>query len=162
MWQMNVSGGELVLRAVLVYAALLVMMRLSGKRTVGQLTPFDLLVVMLVGEAAGTSMTGDEQSVQGGLLVCAILIALNTLMGMLSARSLWAQRLLEGEAVLIGRDGQIFDAVRKKHRVSRNDIESALREADCSLADMRCMFLEADGKLSNLQSSSDSKNNGSH
>jgi uncharacterized membrane protein YcaP (DUF421 family) len=154
MWQMNVSGGELVLRAVLVYAALLVMMRLSGKRTVGQL--------MLVGEAAGTSMTGDEQSVQGGLLVCAILIALNTLMGMLSARSLWAQRLLEGEAVLIGRDGQIFDAVRKKHRVSRNDIESALREADCSLADMRCMFLEADGKLSILQSSSDSKNNGSH
>ena len=162
MWQMNVSGGELVLRAVLVYAALLVMMRLSGKRTVGQLTPFDLLVVMLVGEAAGTSMTGDEQSVQGGLLMCAILIALNTLMGMLSARSLWAQRLLEGEAVLIGRDGQIFDAVRKKHRVSRNDIESALREADCSLADMRCMFLEADGKLSILQSSSDSKNNGSH
>lgn len=154
MWQLDVSVGELLLRGALVYVVLLLMMRLSGKRTVGQFTPFDLLVVMLVSEAAGPSMVGKDQSVLGGLLVCAILIVFNMLMGALSARNSLAERLLEGQAVLIGRDGQIFDAVRKKHRVSSNDIETALREADCTLAQMRCMFLEADGKLSILQTTS--------
>lgn len=76
--------------------ALLLMLRLSGKRTLGQFTPFDLLVVML------------------------------------------------------GIDGQIFEAVRKKHRFPINDIEAALREFQCTLPKMRCVFLEADGKLSVL------------
>jgi uncharacterized membrane protein YcaP (DUF421 family) len=50
--------------------------------------------------------------------------------------------------VLIGRDGTIFDAVRRKHRLSENDIDEALREADCDLKDLRYAFLEADGKVS--------------
>lgn len=148
MWQLDVNWAELLLRAVVVYAVLLVMVRISGKRTVGQFTPFDLLVVMLVSEAAGPAMVGGDPSMLSGLLVCALLIALNTLMGVLATRLPWAERLLEGEAVLIGRDGQILEAARTQHRISRNDIAAALRESDCALAQMRYLFLEADGKLS--------------
>lgn len=139
---------ELLVRGVAVYVVLLVFMRISGKRTVGQFTPFDLLVVMLVSEAAGPSMTGDDRSMPGGLVVCAVLLALNALVGLLSSRSKTAERILEGEATLLGRDGQIFEAARKKHRISRNEIAQALREADCKENDMRYAFLEADGRIS--------------
>ncbi|WP_225783420.1 DUF421 domain-containing protein [Xenophilus sp. Marseille-Q4582] len=148
MLNLEVDAWELLLRAAAVYGVLLLMMRLTGKRTVGQFTPFDLLVVMLVSEAAGPSMTGSDQSLLGGLLVCLVLIALNTLVGAVTARSRTAERLLEGEAVLLGRDGAIFDKVRQKHRVARNDIEQALREADCDLEELRYAFLEADGRIS--------------
>lgn len=144
---LEMDALELVGRAAVVYGVLL-LMRATGKRTVGQFTPFDLLVVMLVSEAAGPSMTGDDHSIWGGLLVCLILIALNTLVGVVTARSRLAERLLEGEAVLLGRDGRIFDATRKRHRVSQNDIEQALREADCDLDELRYAFLEADGSVS--------------
>lgn len=148
MLELELDAWELLVRAAAVYAVLLLMMRLTGKRTVGQFTPFDLLVVMLISEAAGPSMTGEDQSLPGGLLVCLVLILLNTLVGVITARSRAAEKLLEGEAVLLGRDGAIFDSVRKKHRVSRNDVEQALREADCDLKDLRYAFLEADGSVS--------------
>lgn len=148
MLSLETSGLELIVRAVAVYGALLVMMRLTGKRTVGQFTPFDLLVVMLVSEAAGPSMTGSDQSLLGGLLVCLVLIGLNTLVGIVTARSVVAERLLEGEAILIGRDGVIFEQTRKKHRVSKGDVEQALREADCDIENLRYAFLEADGRIS--------------
>ncbi|MPS98050.1 MAG: DUF421 domain-containing protein [Pseudomonas sp.] len=148
MLDLDIHPFELLMRAAVVYALLLLMMRATGRRTVGQFTPFDLLVVMLVSEAAGPSMTGSDQSLPGGLIVCVVLIALNTLIGFVTARWRGAEKLLEGEAILIGRNGQIFDAVRKKHRVSQNDVEKALREADCEEQDIRCMFLEADGSIS--------------
>lgn len=148
MLNLELDALELVLRAAAVYGVLLLLMRMSGKRTVGQFTPFDLLVVMLVSEAAGPSMTGKDQSLLGGLLVCLILIGLNTLIGIVTARSRMAEKLLEGEAVLLGRDGKVFDAVRKRHRVSQNDIDQALREADCDLKELRYAFLEADGSVS--------------
>ncbi|MEJ8294174.1 YetF domain-containing protein [Delftia tsuruhatensis] len=148
MWNLDIHPFELAIRALAVYVLLLLMMRMTGRRTVGQFTPFDLLVVMLVSEAAGPSMTGSDQSLPGGLLVCVILIALNTAVGFVTARWRVAEKLLEGEAVLLGRDGKIFEGARKSHRVSRNDIEKALREADCEESEIRCMFLEADGSLS--------------
>lgn len=148
MLDLDLRVGELLLRAVAVYGVLLLMMRLSGRRTVGQFTPFDLLVVMLVSEAAGPSMVGSDQSLPGGLLVCAVLIGLNSVVGLLTSRARFAERLLEGEAILLGRDGKVFDTLRKKHRIAQNDIDKVLREADCGLENMECMFLEADGSLS--------------
>lgn len=63
-------------------------------------------------------------------------------------------QLVEGEPVLVGRDGKLFAGVLRAHRVPQGDVEEALREADCDLADMKCAFLEADGKISILKDSS--------
>lgn len=156
MWDLEVDALELILRAAAVYGVLLIMLRLGGKRTVGQFTPFDLLVVMLVSEAAGPSMTGKDQSLGGGLLVCLVLIALNTAAGFLTAHSKTMEKILDGEAVLLGRDGAIFDSACKKHRLSHGDITQALREADCELKDLRYAFLEVDGSVS-IQKKQDKK-----
>ncbi|WP_311221181.1 MULTISPECIES: YetF domain-containing protein [unclassified Acidovorax] len=148
MFNLELDVLELMVRPVIVYGILLLVMRLTGKRTVGQFTPFDLLVVMLVSEAAGPSMTGKDQSLLGGLIVCLILLGLNTLVGAITARSRAAEILLDGEAVLLGRDGVILNAACKKHRISQNDIDQALREADCDISELRYAFLEVDGKIS--------------
>jgi uncharacterized membrane protein YcaP (DUF421 family) len=147
-FDMHLSWWEFPLRATLVYLALFLMVRLSGKRTVGQFTPFDLLVVMLLSESVSSSLSGGDDSVPAGLLLAASLMLLNALMAFFSTRSQKLERLLEGHPVLIGRDGQWFDAVLKRHRLGTGEVEQALREADTPLADMKLAMLESDGSIS--------------
>ncbi|WP_439519266.1 DUF421 domain-containing protein [Hydrogenophaga sp.] len=154
MWSLSVPWWELPLRALFIYVALVVMMRLSGKRTVGQFTPFDLLVVLLLAEAAGAALKGDDTSITGSLLSVSTLIGLNVCVAAAASRSAWVQTMTEGEAVLIGRDGKIFKEVLKREHVPVVDLERALREADCDLKDMKFAFLEADGVTSILKTSS--------
>ncbi len=78
---------QLVARAVIVYIVLMVLARLSGKRTVGEFTPFDLVVVLLISEATQGALTGSDHSVPGGLLLAATLIGVNYGVGFASARS---------------------------------------------------------------------------
>lgn len=153
MFELNGTWWELPVRATLVYIVLLVLMRVSGHRTVGQFTPFDLLVVMLLSEAVSNGLSGEEKSLTGGLVSAATLIGLNLVVAFITARSHRAQVLVEGRAVLIGRDGKVFEDVLKRHHMPLCDVERALREADCDLADMKFAFLEADGQISILQES---------
>ncbi|RYE99520.1 MAG: DUF421 domain-containing protein [Oxalobacteraceae bacterium] len=147
MFDMDLPWWEFVARGALVYLALLAMVRLSGRRTISQLTPFDLLVVMLLSEAVSNGLSGGDDSVSGGLIIAATLIVLNATIGMLSARSSKMEALFDGETVLLGRDGVFFDKVVKRNRVGQSDIEQALREADCSRQEMQCAFLEAGGSI---------------
>lgn len=147
MFDMDLNWWEFVVRGAVVYLALLLMVRLSGRRTVGQFTPFDLLVVMLLSEAVSNSLSGGDESLGGGLIVAATLIGLNTVIALLSTHSRRMSIMLDGTAVLIGRDGQFFDQVVKRCRITESDLEQALRSADCKREDMQCAFLEADGEI---------------
>lgn len=129
------------------------LVRVSGGRTVGQFTPFDLLVVMLLSESVSNGLVGGDQSLLGGLMAAATLIALNMVVALVTSRSFRAQEWVEGRPVLMGRDGEIFQEVLKRHRIPMHDVERSLREADCDLKDMKVMFLEADGQISILQHS---------
>ncbi len=153
MFELTSAWWELPARATLIYAVLLVLVRVSGKRTVGQFTPFDLLVVMLLSESVSGGLNGQEQSVTGAVLAAATLISLNTLVAILTARNTRLQMLAEGSAVLIGRDGHFFEDTLRRCRIPAVDAERALREADCDLAQMRFAFLEADGDISILKKS---------
>jgi len=151
MFDLQATWWELPLRAVIIYSALLVMVRVSGRRTVGQFTPFDLLVVMLLSESVSSGLNGGEESVTGAVLAAATLVALNVLIAFLTSRSAGLQTPMEGRPVLVGRDGKIFDEVLKKHRVPVADVRQALREADCEQSDMKYACLEADGQISILK-----------
>lgn len=151
MFDLQVPVWELLTRAVLIYFALFLMVRLSGKRTVGQFTPFDLLVVMLLSEAVSNGLSGGEDSVSGAWISAAALILMNGLLGFISSRSKRMERWLEGSPVLIGRNGSWFTQVMRRHRIGLADVKKALREADCSLADMKLAILESDGSISIIQ-----------
>ena len=153
MFDMSLPWWEFVLRGAVVYLVLLVLVRISGRRTVGQFTPFDLLVVMLMSEAVSNSLSGGDSSLIGGLIIAAVLIVLNLLAEFAASRSRKMEELLDGSAVLLARDGKVFRDVLKRHRLADSDIEQALRENDCKLDDMRCAFLEANGEITILKKS---------
>jgi len=148
MFELDLPWWELIARGAIVYCALLAMMRLSGRRTVGQFTPFDLLVVMLLSESVSNSMTGGDETLFGGLIIAATLVSLTVLFAFLTSRSRRIEELVEGSPVLVGRDGVFFDKVMKRCRLSEADVEEALRGADCPRHEMKCAFLEANGSIS--------------
>ena len=139
---------EFVLRAIVVYFILLAMLRLSGKRTVGQFTPFDLLVVVLLGTAVQNSLIGEDYSLLGGLILAATLIACNWLVGFATARSRRLDRLVEGSPVLLGRDGRLFEGAMRAQNLSRLDVDEALRDNGVAgIEDAALVTLEVDGTI---------------
>jgi uncharacterized membrane protein YcaP (DUF421 family) len=151
MFDMQLPWWEFIVRGTVVYCALLIMVRFSGKRTVGQFTPFDLLVVMLLSEAVSNSLSGSDESLVGGLLIAATLVALNMALAYATSHNRKIADLVDGTAVLLGRDGQIFTDVMKRVRVAEADMEQALREANCTIEEMQYAFLESDGSISILK-----------
>jgi uncharacterized membrane protein YcaP (DUF421 family) len=140
---------EFVLRAAVVYVVLLLMIRVSGKRTMGQFTPFDMVLIVLLGNAVQNSLLGKDTSLAGGLLLAATLIAINWCVGYITSRSDRAERVVEGVPVVLARDGQLFRTVLRRELVSEDDFNEALREnGEMSLADVRIALLEVNGSIS--------------
>ncbi len=123
--------------------ALLVIVRLSGKRTVGQFTPFDLLVMLLLSEAVSNALIGGDDSLSGGLLVALVLIMLNYLVSVLSSRSRRFRRLVEGSPKLIGTDGRLDREALRRENVAVADVEKRLRKEDTPLEEVAQVFLES-------------------
>jgi len=145
-----------VLRAMAVYAVLMVLIRLSGKRTMGQFTPFDVLLIVLLGNAVQNALLGKDTSLGGGLLLAVTLIAINWCVAFVTARSARAERVVEGVPVVLARDGQVFRSVLKREMVSEQDFNEALRQnGQMTLANVRIALLETNGKISVVPRDSD-------
>lgn len=148
MFNLAMPWWEFVLRAALVYFLLLSMIRASGKRTMGQFTPFDMLLVVLLGNAVQNALLGKDTSVGGGLLLAATLLALNWGVGLVSARSVRMESLVEGVPVLLARDGKVYKDVLRRELISRADFDKAMREAGCEdVGEIRMAVLETNGHI---------------
>lgn len=139
---------EFILRAVVVYVVVLGMVRLGGKRALGQITPFDVLLIVLLGNAVQNALLGTDTSLGGGLLLAATLILLNYGVGWVSTRSRRIERLVEGEPMVIARDGRLFDAVLRREQVTRADFEAAMRQqGGLGVKDVELALLEINGHI---------------
>ena len=148
MFDLAMPWWAFVLRACIVYFILLLLIRASGKRTMGQFTPFDMLLVVLLGNAVQNALLGQDTSVGGGLLLAATLLALNWLVGLVSARSAKMEALVEGVPVLLARDGKVYKDVLRRELISRADFDKAMREAGVEeLEDIRMAVLETNGHI---------------
>lgn len=147
MFDLNLPWWEFVIRGAAVYLVLLVAVRISGKRTIGQFTPFDLLVVVLLSEAVGGSMSGGDESLVGGLIVAFTLLALNILISFTASRNVKLENMIEGREVLLGRNGHLYEDVMKMHRIGRNEIDRVLHANDMSLEEIDMLILETDGSI---------------
>lgn len=148
MLDLQLPWWEFLARAAIVYVALLILVRISGKRTVGQFTPFDLVLVIMLGEAVSNSLIGGDDSLVGGLLVASALIAFNFTLGHLTARSRALDRWVEGRPVLIARDGEIFWEELKRQKLTEADFRQAMRKQQCLHdRDIRFALLEPGGEI---------------
>ena len=146
---MSLPWWEFALRAVVVYFVVMILLRLSGKRAVGQFTPFDMVLLILIDNAVQNGMNGGDNSLAGAIVLCLVLIGLNYLVARIASRNRRVQELIEGVPVLLARDGIVFDAVLRRENVSRDDFEEALRQAEGGECAQICYaLLETNGKIS--------------
>ncbi|MCT9117139.1 DUF421 domain-containing protein [Cupriavidus gilardii] len=152
MWELNAPWWEFVVRGLIIYFALLVLMRLGGKRQIGQMTPFDLVLLLILSEGVQNAMVGDDKSVSGGLILAVTLIGGNLLVSWLSWRSRGIEYAVEGKPQLLIRDGKVFQDVMKGARITSDDLMKVLRRENCnSLDDVHVAILENDGAISVLK-----------
>ena len=147
-FELSVSWWEFVLRGVLVYVIVLALIRLSGKRTVGEFTPFDLIVVILLGETMQSALVQDDTSVLGPAIAAATLILLNWFLGFLSARFRTVDKVMEGEPVVLVRNGRVDARKLRSENVSKPDLLEAIRRAQLrGVSDVAVATLETDGEI---------------
>jgi uncharacterized membrane protein YcaP (DUF421 family) len=141
--------GAIVLRTVIVYIFILTGFRLTGKREVGQLAPFDFALVLLIANAVQNAMVGPDTSLVGGLVAAAVLLAINYLLGLLATRNKTIERLLHGRAKLLVYRGKAHPEALRGERISHDDLMQAVREGGCAtIEECRLAVLEVDGTIS--------------
>ncbi|HET9795630.1 MAG TPA: YetF domain-containing protein [Thermoanaerobaculia bacterium] len=152
MWHLATPWLEIVARCAIVYAAVLVGLRLSGKREIGQMTPFDLVLVLLIANAVQNAMIGNDNSLSGGLVAATALIALNFSVGRAARRWLGFGRLIKGHAAVLVNRGIVIEEHLRQEGIARDELMAALREHGVgSLDDVRLAVLEVDGSISVLK-----------
>jgi uncharacterized membrane protein YcaP (DUF421 family) len=138
-----------VARTLVVYAALLVGLRLAGKRELGQATTFDLVVVLVIANAVQSAMVGSDVSLNGGLLAAGTLLAVNWLVGRLGLRSAWLRQRLTGSPILLVHEGTLLAENLRREGVAEDEVLQALREHGVSDLDtVKLAVLEVDGTIS--------------
>lgn len=148
MWNLSLPWWEFVLRGIIVYVFLLVLLRTTGKRQVGQLAPFDLVLLLVLSNAVQNSMNGGDNSITAGVLLSVTLVGLNGLIGWATWKSKRIEALVEGRPQLIIHNGVVYQDVIDKARLTHHEIEAALRASGCgSIADVQFAVLENNGQI---------------
>jgi uncharacterized membrane protein YcaP (DUF421 family) len=149
MFSLDVNGWSIVLRTLIVYAALLAGLRLAGKREIGQITPFDLVVILLIANAVQNAMVGPDTSVTGGLIAAGVLIVANYGVAQARERLPWLQRAVEGTPTLLINDGKFVSEHLRREGLEEDEVLMAIREHGVSdVKDVRMAVLEVDGSIS--------------
>jgi uncharacterized membrane protein YcaP (DUF421 family) len=144
----SVNVLELALRAVLIYAALLIALRVFGKREVGQFTIYDLVFVLLVANALQPAMTSTDSSVTGGLVLIASLVAANWVVGRLD-RLPRIHRVFSPAPAVVIRDGKYVQQSMAREGLTEDECEMAIREHGLEgVKDVKLGVLEEDGTIS--------------
>ena len=149
LFELSAPWWVFVLRATAIYALVMVLVRVSGKRAVGQFTPFDLVLLILIGNAVQNGINGGDNSLTGAAIMATTLIALNYAVAYVTSRNRKVEKFVEGVPVLLARDGQLFEAVLRRELVSREDFREALRMNGVDdVAEVELALLETNGSIS--------------
>lgn len=149
MWNLAVPWWELIVRSAVIYFALIVALRLFGKRQIGQFTIFDLVLILLVANAVQPAMTGPDNSLVGGLIIIGSLVAVDGMVGLARARVPIVNQLLEPRPTVLAEDGKWQPKAMEAEDVTLEDGEMALREHGIAdIEDVELAVLEADGSIS--------------
>jgi uncharacterized membrane protein YcaP (DUF421 family) len=134
-----------MLRVVIVYVLLLIALRFTGRRQLGQLTPFDLVTLLLLSNVLQNAMVGNDISLTGGLLGAGVLLILNYLISRVTP----LRNALEGKPIVLISQGKVERDNVRRENISMAELEEALREHGVrSLEDTEMAVLEADGTIS--------------
>ena len=140
---------NIVLRTTVIYLAVLVGLRLTGKRQLGQLSAFDFVLLLIISNAVQNAMVGPDTSLVGGLVAAAVLLFWHAIIDRVRRSSRTAARFLGGSAVLLIYRGKILHDHLKREGITSDELQQTLREHGvASIDDVRMAALEPDGAVS--------------
>ncbi|MGH7583656.1 MAG: DUF421 domain-containing protein [Gemmatimonadales bacterium] len=149
MWTLSVPWWELVLRSLVVYGFLLLMLRATGKRQVGQLAPFDLILLLVLSNAVQNSMNAGDNSLLGGLISGGTLVLANFVVGLMTDRSRDLEILLEGRPIVLVHNGRVNERALRDANLSHHDLNAALRrQGVASVGEVHVAMFETNGAVS--------------
>lgn len=136
------------LRAILIFAYGLTMLRISGRRTFARWSALDIIISIIVGSSLSRAMTG-AAPLGGTLAAVAVLVILHLALAFAVTRSAWLSQLVEGRAVMLIENGKPDESAQRRHFVSTEDLNQALRQRGLASADQaKAVHLEANGRIS--------------
>src|SRR5215471_5715499 len=142
----------IALRTTVIYLLVLAGVRLSGKREVGQMTPFDLTLLLLLSNSVQNAMTGPDTSLIGGMVAATVLLVLNYLIANLSGANRRFRKFIQGQPSMLIHDGQVIESHMAKEHISMDELERAMREHGISeYHQVAIGVLEVDGSMSFLK-----------
>ena len=140
---------DLALRAVFLYAFVLLLMRVTGRRELSTLSAVDLVLLIILGDAIQQGLTQDDYSVTGAVIVVSTIAALQVGTCYLTFRSRGARRVLEGEPVVIVQDGKLIERNLKRERLTEDEVAEEMRAQQiASVEDVEWGILETNGTMS--------------
>jgi uncharacterized membrane protein YcaP (DUF421 family) len=146
---LGASLPEVVVRTLVVYAFLVVVLRVAGKREVGQLSILELIVLLVVSDAVQNSMVGDNTSLWGGIVAVSTLLVADWTLRLITDRSKSVKRLVEGEPRLLIREGRLFERAMAEEGIDMDELRTALREHGIRRpSEVQLAVLETDGTIS--------------
>lgn len=147
---------EIVLRTIVIYLAVLAGLRLSGKREVGQMTIFDLVVLLLIANAVQNALIGNDTSLLGGLVAASTLLVVNAILARLRMRSPILRKLIEGSPTLLVLHGKVIEPHMRREGIDEDTLEAALREHGIeTIEQAKMVVLEIDGSMSVVAADAD-------
>lgn len=127
---------------------MLVLIRLTGKRQIGQMSPYDLVLLLILSNAVSSSMIGTDGSLQGGMVCAITLVSVNYLVGHITYKSRKMEKLIEGRAQIVVRDGRVIEDVMSEANITMEELCSTLREEGFfDLKEIKLAILENNGKV---------------
>ena len=149
LFQLAAPWWHYVLRAVVIYFLVMVLMRVSGKRAMGQFTPFDLVLLILLGNAVQNGINGGDNSLTGAFIMATTLIVINYAVAFATSRNRAVEKLVEGVPVVLAHDGKVYRDVLRRELVSPDDFNEALRNNGIgAVEDVEVALLETNGRIS--------------
>jgi uncharacterized membrane protein YcaP (DUF421 family) len=140
---------DLVLRAVVVFGFVLVLTRVIGKRELGSLQPFDLILLIVLGDALQQGLTQDDYSLTGSVLVVGTIAVLQVFVSWISYRFPRARPVLEGQPIIVVQDGEVIERNIRRERLTVEEIaEEARLQQIAQLSEVRWAILETSGQIS--------------
>lgn len=143
-----------VLRAAAIYIVLMILFKVAGRRSLAELTTFDLVLLMVIAEATQHALLGDDFSLTNAVLVIATLIAIDIGFSLVKQRSRWFSRLLDGGPTIVVEHGNVLHERLKRARLDESDILEAARSAQgiLEINQIKFAILERNGKISVIPS----------
>jgi uncharacterized membrane protein YcaP (DUF421 family) len=142
---LGISPAEKAIRTAAVYAALLVLLHLAGKRQLAQLNSFDLVVLLLLSNVVQNAVIGNDNSLLGGLLGAVILLAVNFVLVRFAFMSPRFGKALQGGSTVLSADGEVDERALRREAITREELVAGLRRQGLELDDVEVVELEPEG-----------------